>query len=143
MQTIVNYSTEDYCIMCTVIHYWPLQCLGEATDEHRFFPLGFDLSMSFLMKLKSEAHEGLSLLTQQDRVPPAIICDSAIKLILGEFNRKLKEVSCHLRQTEQFTSWSNAPKKEIKELKNGLCRKLIKLVIPRRLWDDCLKLSPT
>ena len=29
------------------------------------------------MKLKSEAHEALTLLFQQDEVPPAMICDNA------------------------------------------------------------------
>ena len=52
------------------------------------------------MKVRSEAHEALSLLFQRDRVPPAIICDNAKEMILGEVNRKLKEALCHLRQTE-------------------------------------------
>ena len=60
------------------------------------------------MKLKSEAHELLSLLFQQDGVPPVITCDNAKEMILGEFNKKLKEASCHLKQMEPFAPCFNA-----------------------------------
>ena len=85
------------------------------------------------MKLKNEAHEALALLVQQDGMPPVVICDDSIEIILGEFNRKLKEASCHLKQTESFTLWLNAAKREIKELKKGSSRKLIKSGAPKRL----------
>ena len=92
------------------------------------------------MKLKSEAHEALFLLFQQDGVPSAVICSNAKDMILGEFNRKLKEASCHLRQKEPFTPWSNAARREIKTLmKKGFSRKLIRSGTPKRLWDDCLE----
>ena len=74
-------------------------------------------------------------------MPPAIICDNAKEMILCEFNRKLKDASCHLRQTEPFTPWLNAAKREIKELKKGSGRKLLKSGIPNRCWDDCLELE--
>ena len=92
------------------------------------------------MKLKSEAHKVLPLLFQQDGVPPAVICDNAKETFLGEFNRKLKEASCHLKQSELFTSWSTAVKREKKELEKGSGRKLIKSGTQKQLWDDCLKL---
>ena len=88
---------------------------------------------SFPMKLKSETHEALSLLFHQDGMPLAIICGNAKEMILGEFNRKLKKVSCHLKQMESFTTWLNASKREIKELKKGSSRKLIKSGNPKRL----------
>ena len=62
-------------------------------------------------------------------------------MILGEFNRKLKEASCHLQQTEPFTPWSNAAKREIKNLKKGSGRKLVKSGAQKRLWNDCLELE--
>ena len=37
-QITISYSTEDYHILCTVIYYLPLQCLGEATGVHRYLP---------------------------------------------------------------------------------------------------------
>ena len=93
------------------------------------------------MKLKSEAHKDLSLLFQQGGVPPAMLCENAKEIVLGEFNKKLKEALCHLKQIEPFTQWSNAAEQEIKELKKGSGRKLIKSGTPKRLWDDCLKLE--
>ena len=69
------------------------------------FATKFGWSHSFPMK-ESEAHEALSLF-QWDGVPPAIICDNVKEMILGKFKRKLKEASCHLRQTEPFTPPSN------------------------------------
>ena len=61
--------------------------------------------------------------------------------ILGEFNRKLKETSVDLRQTEPFIPWSNEAKREIKELKKGLGGKLIKSGTAKKLWVDCLELE--
>ena len=108
---------------------------------HRFLPPIF-LSYSFPMKLKSEAHEALSLLFQHNGMPPAVICDNAKEMIVGEFNRKLKEALCHLRQMEPFTTWLNTAEREMKELKKGSSRKLIKSGAPKRLWDDdCLELE--
>ena len=62
-------------------------------------------------------------------------------MVLGEFNRKFKEASYHLKQTEQFTPWSNAAEREMKELKKGSGRKFIKSGTPKRQWDDCLELE--
>ena len=93
------------------------------------------------MKLKSEAREALSLLFQWDRMLPTVICDNAKEMVLGQFTRKLKEASCHFKQMEPFFPWSNAAKREIKELKKGSGRKLIKSGTPKRLWDDCLELE--
>ena len=74
-------------------------------------------------------------------MPPAIICDNAKEMILGEYNRKLKEASCHMRQLEPFTPCLNAAKREIMELNKGSGRRLIKSGTPKRLWDDCLELE--
>ena len=93
------------------------------------------------MKLESEVHKVLSLLFQWDGVPPTVICNNAKEMILGEFNRKLKEASCHFKQTKPFTSQVNAAKREIKEVKKGSGRKLIKSGAQKRIWDDCLELE--
>ena len=95
----------------------------------QIFATDFHLSCSFPMKLKSEAHGALPLLFQQDRVMSSIICDNAKDMILGEFSRKLKEASCHLRQTDPFTPLSNAAESEIKKLKKGSGGKLMNLVL--------------
>ena len=74
-------------------------------------------------------------------MPPAAICDYAKEMIPGEFNRELKEASCHLKQTEPFNPWLNAAKREMKELKKGSSMKFIKNGTLRRLWGDCVKLE--
>ena len=91
----------------------------------------FGWSCSFPMKLKSEAHKVLSLLFQQYGVPPAVICDNAKKIVLDEVNRKLNEASCQVKCSQKN-----------KKLKKGFSRKLIKSGTPKRIWDDCLNLSP-
>ena len=60
------------------------------------------------------------------------MCDNAKEMVLGEFNSELNEVLCLLRQTA---------KREIKELKRGSGRKIMKSDSPKRLWDDCLELE--
>ena len=64
----------------------------------QIFATDFCWSCSFSMKLESEVHKVLSLLFQWDGVPPTVICNNAKEMILGEFNRKLKEASCPLKQ---------------------------------------------
>ena len=111
-QMIISYSIEGYHIICTVIHYLLLQCPGEARGVTNFcWP------HLFPVKVKSDAHRALSLLYQWDGVPPTVICDNCKEKVLGEFNRKIKEASCHSKQIEPFTKWLNTAKREIKELK--------------------------
>ena len=62
-------------------------------------------------------------------------------MILGEFSRKLNKASGHLRQKEPFTPWSNAAKREIKELKKDSSWKLTKFGTLKRLWNNCLELE--
>ena len=106
----------------------------------QIFATNFGCSLSFPMKLKNEAHKELTLLFQQEGVPSVAICDNDKEMVLGEFNRKLKE-ALHLKQTEPFTPWLNAPERKIKELKKCSGRKFIKSGTPNRLWDDCLELE--
>ena len=91
------------------------------------------------MQLKSEAYKALSFLFQWDGVPHAVICDNAKEMVLGQINKNLKEAPCHLKQTELFSPWLNAAKRERKELKKVSGRKLIKSGTPRRLCDLCLE----
>ena len=114
---------------------------GVHTVLHLSLSRQFSWSHLFPMKRKSEVHEVLFLLFQQDGVPLAVICDSAKEMILGEFNQKFKEALCHLKRMEHFTPWSNAAKRDIKKLKKGSNRKLIKSGTPKRLWNDCFELK--
>ena len=76
-QMVISYGTWDYHIMCTIIHCLLLQCLGEKIGAHRFLPLNFVWSCLFPINLTIEAHEVLSLLFWQNRLPPVVICDNA------------------------------------------------------------------
>ena len=96
---------------------------------------------AFPIKKKSEAHEGLSLLFQRDGVPPKLILDGAKEQICGIFKKKCNEVQVHVRQIEPHTPHSNAAETSIKELKNGVARKMFQSKCPKRLWDDCLELE--
>ena len=69
------------------------------------------------------------------------MCDNAKDMVLGEYSKKLQEASCHLRQTEPFTTMLNESEIGINESKKDSGRKLIKAGAPKRLWDDCYKLE--
>ena len=136
---IISYGAKHYHTMCTVIHCLWLQCLWETISVHRFLPpllVGHACSQ-WSQKVKPMRHRPFSF----SNVPPVVICDNAKDLIPGEFNRKLKEASCHLKQMEPFTPWSHAAKRELYKLKKGSGRKLIKSGAPKRLWDDDLELD--
>ena len=93
----------------------------------------------FPMKTKSEAHEALSLLHARDGVPNVMIMDGAREQVMGEFRRKCRQVSTHVRTTEPHTPWSNAAEGAIREAKKGVGREMVRSKCPKRLWDDCLE----
>ena len=105
------------------------------------FAIDFGWSRVYPMKSKGLAHEGLSCLLQNNGIPPAIICDGAKEMVLGEFRRMLKEASCQLKQLEPYSQWTNDVERELKELKKGASLKMIALQVPKRLWlwDDCVE----
>jgi hypothetical protein len=95
----------------------------------------------FPMEKKSQVHEALALLSTRDGVPPIIICDGAKEQVLGEFCCKARQADCHIRQTKPYTPQSNFAETAIKELKNGVGRKMFSSQVPKRLWDDCIELE--
>jgi hypothetical protein len=46
------------------------------------------MDKSFSMKKKLDAHEGISILSQRDGVPPILITDGSKEQILGKFWQK-------------------------------------------------------
>ena len=54
----------------------------------------------FPMAKKGDVHEALYLLFQCDGVPPKMIVDGSKEQTLGDFEHKVAEDGCHLRQTE-------------------------------------------
>ncbi len=71
------------------------------------------------MKTKGKTHEALSLMFQREGIPPSMLIDGSKEQTLGKFCWKLVDVRCQLKQTEPYSPWQNAAKREIKELKKG------------------------
>ena len=90
------------------------------------------------MRLKSKAHEALSHVFLWDGLLSAIICDNIKKMIKGEFNRKLKEATCHLQQTK-IHPMVKCNRKRYKSTAEGSERKLIKSKTFNGHCDDCWK----
>ena len=57
---------------------------------------------AYPMRLKSDAHDALSLMFARDGVPPALILDGSKEQTLGEFRRKAKVSTCHVKTTEPY-----------------------------------------
>jgi hypothetical protein len=91
---------------------------------------------SFPMKLESEAHEALSLLFHRYGFPNVMVMDGAKAKTEGRFRRKLCDAGCHINQTEPQTQSYNMVEGELRELKRGVGRKMMRSGCPKRLWDD-------
>ena len=52
------------------------------------------------MKLKSEAHESLSIIFKRDSVPPKSFVDISKDQSLGKFSTKCHDADCHLVTTD-------------------------------------------
>jgi hypothetical protein len=127
----------------------PIECFTdtliaktESRDKNRYAqvyctPDGWN--RCFPMRLKSEAHETLSLLHKRDGVPNVMIMDGSKEQILGDFRRKNREVGTHVRRLEPDTAKSNAAEGAIRELKKGSGRDMIREQSPRVLWDHCIE----
>jgi len=54
-----------------------------------------------------------------------MVLDGSKEQCHGNFMRKLREADCHLRQTEPYPPWQQAAEGCIRELKQGVSRKMI------------------
>ena len=70
-----------------------------------------------------------------------MIMDGSKEQILGEFACKLRDTGCHRKQIEAHSPGMNLCEREIRELKRGLTRKMLKRNVPKKLWDHCLELE--
>ena len=93
------------------------------------------------MTAKGDAHDTLPLLFKQDGMPPDMIMDNSKEQLSKAFRKKLREADCHLKTIEPYSPWMNAAEMNIRELKRGSSRKMIKTQSPKRLWDHCLELE--
>jgi hypothetical protein len=60
------------------------------------------------MAKEKDAHEALLLMFHRDGVPNAMVIDGANAQIQGDFQRKLRDAGCHIKQTEPHTPKSDA-----------------------------------
>jgi hypothetical protein len=88
---------------------------------------------------KSQAHEGLSLSFQREGVLNTLIRDGAKEKVTGKFRKKRREAGARVKQMEPHTPLSNLAEAAIREQKHGVGRQMVKLHVPKRLWDHCLE----
>ena len=69
---------------------------------------------------KGEVHEALLLVFKRNGILPEMILDGSMEQIKGNFKHELKEVYCHLRQTEPFPPWQQAAEGCICKLSVGV-----------------------
>jgi hypothetical protein len=95
-----------------------------------------------------EAHEVVSTLFAQDGVPNAMVMDGAREQTLGNFRKKCREASCHIKQMEPHSLWMNTAENGIQELKKASTRQMLKKHSPTRdhgtiVWSSKVRLHPT
>ncbi|KAL7526268.1 LOW QUALITY PROTEIN: hypothetical protein ACHAXR_003858, partial [Thalassiosira sp. AJA248-18] len=114
-------------------------CQGNKCAQ--VFASNFGWARAFPMPTKGKAHEALSLFFNREGVPPVMVMDNSKEQTLGDFCRKCREADCHIKQTEPHSPWMNNCETQIRELKRGSSRKMIKTRSPKKLWDHCLELE--
>ena len=99
----------------------------------QIFATRFGWFRAFPFKFKSEAHQALSVFFARDGVPNVMVKDRVREQTLGDFRRKCREASCHIRQTEACSPWMTAPENEVQELKKASVSQMLKKHSPKRL----------
>jgi hypothetical protein len=98
----------------------------------------FGFVRAFPLKKENEAHEALSLLFHRDGVPNVMVMYGSKAQVEGGFRRKLCDAGCHIKQTEPHTQSSNMGEGDVRELKKGVGRQMLRSGCPKRLWDECI-----
>ena len=118
---------------------------GTASQHgHKFaqvFATSYGCSRNIPMTKKRDAPFALGRLFRHEGAPPEIIIDGSKEQNLGDFARKLRDAGCHRKQIEPHSPWMNLCEVEIRELKRGLTRKMLKQNVPKKLWDHFLELE--
>ena len=65
------------------------------------------------MKLKSDAHDTLTLMFKHDRVRPDMIMDNYKEHLISDFCKKLPEANFHQKKIEPHSYWSTAAEMNI------------------------------
>ena len=105
--------------------------LSRTTSQrgHKFsqvFATSYGWSQTIPMTKKSDTPFALDSLFRHEGVPPKIIMDGSKEQNLGDFARKLRDAGCHRKQIEPHSPWMNLCEGEIRELKRGSTRKMLK-----------------
>jgi hypothetical protein len=90
------------------------------------------------MNKEKEAHKALSLLFHRDDVTNVMVMDWAKSQVEGNLMRKLCDYGCQTKQRDPHTQSSNMGEGEVRELKRGVGRQIIRSACPNKLWDDCI-----
>jgi hypothetical protein len=72
---------------------------------------------AYPMASKSQVHEALSLFQQREGVPNVMVMNGSKEQLLGKYCHKYQKAGLHVKQTEPYTPWSNAPEGAICVLK--------------------------
>jgi hypothetical protein len=64
--------------------------------------------------------------------------DGSKAQVEGAFRRQLRDAGCRIKQTEPHTQSSNMGEGDVRELKKGVGRQMLRSRFPRRFWDDCI-----
>ena len=93
------------------------------------------------MKKKRDAHHGLSLMAARDGVPPHLIMDGSKEQTLGEFRKKARQFSCHIKQSDPYSPWYIMAEGAIREIKCGSGQTMMRILLPAKLWYHCIELE--
>jgi len=84
----------------------------------------FGWTRAYPMEKESQAHHTLSKFFKDVGVPNKMVMDGAKAQVLGKFRSKIREVDCHIHQTEPHTPFTNRCESEIGILKKMTGRAL-------------------
>jgi hypothetical protein len=105
----------------------------------QLFATDFGWSRAFPLAHKRDAHEALSLVFKRDGVPQKLVCNGAKETKNSTFHKKCKEAGCGFAVTEPYSPWQNTCEREIREVKKGVARTLVRTEAPIRTWDWCME----
>ena len=77
------------------------------------FATDFSWAQAYPMKMKSDAHEALSMWYQRTGVLDKMITDGSKLQILGNFQNKCLEARCWLKKMEPHSPWKNSVERSI------------------------------
>jgi hypothetical protein len=147
--------TRHYKINDRMLRYRRLPCVmytDTAFCHHKYkspcgsigcqlFATDFGWSRAFPLRQKKDAHEALSLVFRRDGMPHKIVCDGAKakESKNSTFHKKCKEAGCGFSVTEPYSPWQNTCEREIRRVKKGVARTLVRTEAPIRTWDWCME----